>query len=264
METNYNKGTTPSPAPEKTEPRQEYNDRGGRLLGGFIVITIGSVLLASRMGVEFPSWLFNWYMIPIVIGLYIGARHSFRHNGWIFPVLIGTGFLIADIAEVEHLSRYFWPVVIIVVGIFIIIKPRNRGRFRRRQGYGRWEEHAGIPAVNEGTDRLDNVTVFGGVKKNIISKTFKGGESVTFFGGTELNLMQADTEGPISLELVQVFGGTKLIVPPHWKVQTEEMVSVFGGVDDKRPLPAAGAADSGKVLILKGTNVFGGIDIKSY
>ena len=33
---------------------------------------------------------------------------------------------------------------------------------------------------------------------------------------------------------MQVFGGTKLIVPPHWKIETEEVVAVFGGLNDKR------------------------------
>ena len=36
------------------------------------------------------------------------------------------------------------------------------------------------------------------------------------FGGAEINFMQADIQGRVELEVNQVFGGTKLIVPAHW------------------------------------------------
>ena len=112
---------------------------------------------------------------------------------------------------------------------------------------------------------LDSTVVFGGVKKNIISKNFRGGECVTVFGGTILNLMQADLNGPVVLELTQVFGGTKLIIPPHWKIQSRDMVAIFGGIDDKRPLLGNPQDDeSERLLILKGTCLLGGIEIKSF
>ena len=76
--------------------------------------------------------------------------------------------------------------------------------------------------------------------------------------------MQADINGRVVIELTQVFGGTKLVVPPHWKLQTEEVVSVFGGLDDKRPIVQNSSVDDSKVLVLRGTCIFGGIDIKSY
>jgi hypothetical protein len=155
------------------------------------------------------------------------------------------------------LKRLIWPIVIIFIGVFMMFRSR-RGRFGRSR---HWDDYA---ASNASEDVLDCVTVFGGVKKNIISKEFRGGEAVTVFGGTELNLLQADTPDRIVLELIQVFGGTKLIVPPHWKVQTEEMVTIFGGLNDKRPLPVQTSAAETKILVLKGTCFFGGIDIKSY
>ena len=110
----------------------------------------------------------------------------------------------------------------------------------------------------------DSTVIFGGAKKNIISKNFRGGEAVTVFGGTEINLMQADLTGPVVLELTQVFGGTKLIVPPHWKVWSKDMVTILGGIDDKRPMMGNPSDDTNKTLILKGTCMLGGIDIRSY
>jgi hypothetical protein len=41
------------------------------------------------------------------------------------------------------------------------------------------------------------------------------------------------------------------------------MVTIFGGLNDKRPIQAT-VSDDAKVIVLKGTCLFGGIDIKSY
>ncbi|HMW10948.1 MAG TPA: LiaF-related protein, partial [Bacteroidia bacterium] len=90
----------------------------------------------------------------------------------------------------------------------------------------------------------------------------KGGEVSAVFGGAEINFMQADIQGRVELEVNQVFGGTKLIVPAHWEIKSE-IAAVLGSVEDKRPLRGT-TTDEKKVLILRGTTVFGGIDINSY
>src|SRR5690606_26322804 len=111
------------------------------------------------------------------------------------------------------------------------------------------------------TDYIDAVSVFGGIKKHIISKNFRGGEIVNIMGGADINLMQADIQGPVVLEVVQIFGGTKIIVPAHWKVHPE-MAAIFGGVEDQRFTYTA-VPDDTRVLYIKGTSIFGGITIKS-
>jgi predicted membrane protein len=81
-------------------------------------------------------------------------------------------------------------------------------------------------------------------------------------GGSEIDLTQADFTGTITIDVTAVFGGTKLLVPPTWDVQND-ISAVFGGVDDKRQL-AGVPLDRTKVLVLEGSVVFGGIEIKSY
>ena len=111
-------------------------------------------------------------------------------------------------------------------------------------------------------DYIDTTSIFGGTKKNILTKDFKGGDVVNVFGGTELNLTQADINGTAILELTTIFGGTKLIVPSNWSVKSEA-VTIFGGIEDKRQLPPS-LDQPEKILLLKGTVIFGGIDIKSF
>ncbi|HWY98185.1 MAG TPA: LiaF domain-containing protein, partial [Bacteroidia bacterium] len=98
-------------------------------------------------------------------------------------------------------------------------------------------------------------------RKTILSKNFAKGEIVNIFGGTEINFMQADINGTAVVDVVAVFGGVKLIVPPDWDVRIN-VVHIFAGTVDKRQFHTA--STSKKVLLVNGTAVFGGIDIRSY
>ena len=231
-------------------------------MGGIIIVVVGSLLLIDRSGVDLPGWLFSWPMIPIAVGFYVGARHQFRDWYWLIPVGIGTLFLAGHILHDYSFDQYFWPLMIIAFGLLMIFRSKQRSN----EGWTRWRDKRHEQFTNASSsdsDVMDIVTIFGGAKKVIISKDFKGGEAVTIFGGAEINFTQADIQGRIQLELVQVFGGAKLVVPANWKIHTDEVVCIFGGIDDKRN-PAALISDTDKVLVLKGTCIFGGIDIKSY
>lgn len=111
-------------------------------------------------------------------------------------------------------------------------------------------------------DILDATAVFGGVDKIVLSKNFKGGEIVNIFGGSAIDLTKADIQGHVMIEVTQVFGGTKLIVPPHWHV-ISDVSAIFAGVDDKR-MRHTTTITNDKVLIVKGVSIFAGIEIRSY
>ena len=111
-------------------------------------------------------------------------------------------------------------------------------------------------------DFVNATSVFGGTKRNVISKNFKGGDLLSIFGGTELDLTKADITGTATLELITMFGGTKLIIPSNWTVKSQAAV-IFGSIEDKRSvIPTTDGTE--KVLLLKGTVMFGGVDIKNY
>lgn len=236
------------------------NNVPGRIFGGLIVVIIGVVLLAKQMGVELPYWLFSWQLLLIAIGLYVGFRHSFRGPAWVVLVLVGFIFLLDKVNPALEVEDYIIPIIIIAIGLVIIFRPQKKNINVMQQ----FEDRNTSDQPHAGEDVIDSVVVFGGVKKNIISKTFKGGELTTIFGGTELNLTQADVEGKIVIDVTQIFGGSKLIVPPHWTVQSDELVCILGGLDDKRPIQSSVTLESNKVLVLKGTCILGGIDIRSY
>lgn len=261
----------------------EKSHRRGKVTGGILIVTIGSLFLARELGAEIPFWVFSWKMLLIGLGLILAVKHKFLHPGWILLIAVGGAFLLTDIYPEIQIKPILWPSLIILLGLVIIFKPRKKNAERRMEQwkrYGRrYGKHHGYQQSDcyqqeykdfynreesSKEDFIDSTTVMAGVKKNIISKNFKGGEVTNIFGGSELNLSQADFEGTAKLEITQVFGGTKLIVPANWEIRSEQTVTVFGNIEDKRPTHPNTGGEPAKVLIITGTTVFGGIDIRSF
>lgn len=238
--------------------------RRGSIWTGVFIILIGVAALVKATVTDLPNWVFSWQMFLIALGLFIGIRHNFRGPAWFVLILIGGVFLATEINPDLTLRRYIWPMALIVVGIFLVLRPRHR---RSRQYL---DDKAGTAITDEAKngdsntkeDFIDSTSVFGGVNKNVISKNFKGGDIVNIFGGTELNLTQADFTGVATIDISTTFGGTKLIVPANWSVKSE-VVMIFGGMEDKRNIQNI-TDNPDKTLVLKGTVIFGGIEIKSF
>lgn len=256
---------------EERRTGREYDpERNSHIWTGVFILLIGVAALLRNSFDNFPKWIFSWQMLLIAIGVFIALRHRFKGVAWFILIIIGTVFLINDIYPELTFRRYMWPIVLIIVGFFFILRPRGRHRWHGNAGQNR----AGFFAKSEfkidtcereeftQDDYVDATSIFGGTKKNILSKKFKGGDIVNVFGGTELNLTQADISGVAVLELTTIFGGTKLIVPANWSVKSEA-VTIFGGIEDKRQVTSSIDVPE-KVLVLKGTVIFGGIDIKSF
>lgn len=241
------------------------------VIAGVLLLLAATVLTIRQVEPGLvPNWLFTWPMILIVVGFFVGILTRFRDFAWL--ILIGIGaFFLADRAFPDYdAGRFIIPVVVAGIGLILIFASgKKKHRDKSEEGGVFYKVDIGViddPDIEENPgkyspDGLDAVSIFGNVKKVIYSKNFQGGEIVSIFGGAEINLSQADFKGPIVLEIVQIFSGAKLIVPPHWIIRSEA-VAIFGGIEDKRPPQPS--ANSDKVLILQGTALFAGIEIRSY
>jgi Domain of unknown function (DUF5668) len=248
------------------------NNEAGRVAGGIILVGIGAFLLLRNIGFVLPRWLFSWPVILILIGIYSGFKHNFKNNAWWILIGIGGFFLVNEFIPDLGLEPLFWPLIIIGAGIIFILRPgkQNWLDFKGDIRYNKWKD---TPAGSlqtepmnpdiESTDFLMVRSVFSGVVKNVVSKNFQGGRIACVFGGAEIDCSQADINGTVTLKLEAVFGGIKLVVPPHWAVQNE-IEGVFHGIDDKRRFNPDATINPGKVLVLKGSAVFGGVEIRSY
>ncbi|WP_353126909.1 LiaF transmembrane domain-containing protein [Parapedobacter pyrenivorans] len=276
----------------------------GRMWAGIIIIGIGAILLAGKLGLDwlFPRWIFNWHnmwpMILVAVGLIIGGNSNFKSPASYILLGLGSFFLLRNIVHFD-IGAFIWPAIIIGIGLWLLLGkgrcrphrpgPDGNSGYHKRAGNYEWDKRvtdetdspaaSGATAFGEtGTtddygspndysngftseDFIKSTAVFSDVKKIVISKRFQGGEIVNIFGGTDVNLVQAEIHHPIVIDVFQIFAGMKIIVPAHWKVQSE-VVSVFGEVDDKR-FTQGMPYDDQKVVYIKGTSLFGGITIKN-
>ncbi|MGG9962752.1 LiaF transmembrane domain-containing protein [Ferruginibacter sp. SUN106] len=252
----------------KSDKRQE-----GRIFAGIILVGVGAALLMRNSGFPFPNWLFSWPVILILVGIYSGFKHNFKNNTWIIMIGIGGFFLVDRFIPDMKLAPYFWPVIIIAAGVLFILRPdRNRWLHNHNDekkndpdtiAGSTWQKTESNNYETDSTDFLKVSSVFSGIERSMVSKNFQGGRISCVFGGADIDLTQADIQGKKEIRFEVVFGGVKLIVPPNWVIYNQ-IDGVFHGVEDKRRYNAAVDAAAEKVLILKGSVVFGGVEIKSY
>lgn len=240
---------------------------------GIVFLILGVIMLSKTLGVYIPGWITSWPMWLIAIGVFTGAKRDFRDPSSYILIIIGVIFLADKVIPNMDVHDFLWPIGIMALGLYMIIGKKKITNWGNESAPSTdnlsWDKRVGPDnePIAQGTsvdDYFDIVSIFGGVKKNIVSKNFLGGEIVAIMGGAEINLSQADIVSPrVELELTQIFGGTKIIIPPHWKVSSD-LVAVFGGIEDKRPFMSNVTLSEEKHLIIKGTSIFGGIDIRSF
>ena len=137
--------------------------------------------------------------------------------------------------------KLFFAIIIILLGVRLIS--------------GKWSKMSPESALASNEDFLNEVLIFSPVNKVLKSEKFKGGKAVLVFAGGQIDLKDVKSaDGTIYLELTSVFSGLKLIVPKDWKVVSEG-VAIFGGYNNKTE------SGSGTVLNIKGSAVFGGVEI---
>ncbi len=251
-------------------PQEEYrkrHDSTGHVWTGIFLLVIGGIALARSMGVPVPRWLFSWQMLLIAIGLFIGIKKGFRDGGWFVPVLIGGAFLLNEFVLEGQIRRHIWPIILIIIGFLFLIRARGRNwqvcREEKKDEMGNLGDGF-FESDREYTedDVVKSTCIFSGAKKVILSKHFKGGELVNIFGGCEIDLTQADMTSPAVVDVTAIFGGATLVVPSNWAIRSEA-VTIFGGIGDKRKIMPSNESPA-RTLVIRGTMVFGGMEIKSY
>ncbi len=235
----------------------QRRQRVGKITAGIFVIAAGVLVLIGQMGVPLPHWLLSWKMILIAAGVVNLIKHQFRHLAGYIMVTIGGTFMLSEMMPNMFNPQFLWPVLIIFIGASMIAKSIFGGRKKKF-----WEETVSSNELDD-SDFIEANAYFGGVTKKIVSKNLRGASVSAVFGGTEINLMQADFEKETNVEVTCVFGGVTLIVPSDWKL-VSEATTVFGGIDDQRHPSNPELIENQKTIRLKGNCVFGGIELHSY
>ena len=243
-----------------------YNNTGKRLWGGTILLLTGLFCLFYNFNMlpfEVPVYVFTWQMAVIIIGVYA------LYRSWFFGlILIGIGvYFILPLTEEFPLIeiKKLWPVLLILLGLMALFGFRLKKthekhllKFKKRMQ----ENHYHHKAKETSEESFDITTIMGGDSRKISSYDFKGGKITTVLGGVELDLTNCylSKEGCV-IDLEVVMGGVSLKVSRDWNIKSE-IVPIMSGIEDDDLNSIDVHIDPAAVLILKGTVVMGGIEIK--
>jgi hypothetical protein len=110
---------------------------GGLAVPGSVIGTIGFILYYQNQTGDWESWAFAWILIPAAVGLGIilmslieGHIRSATPGLWLLGINLAI-FLVfwAIFRRDSSLIGSYWPVLLIVVGVFVLIQSlisRNR------------------------------------------------------------------------------------------------------------------------------------------
>ncbi|MBI2872425.1 MAG: hypothetical protein HYY00_04455 [Chloroflexi bacterium] len=217
---------------------------GGRVFLGLIVIVVGILLLVGSLGGLGIGTMARWIpSVFILFGLWALVSAGFRQVGGPL-VIIGVAALV-QLAVLGILGTW-WPLAIILVGLFVLLQ----GPLGRRAG--RAGEAGGI---------LNILVAFGGAERKVTSGDFKGCQITAAFGGVDLDLREAQVkEPPAVMDVTCVFGGVELRVPQEWGVRLD-VFPLFGGTSDKRK--ESPPNQDQPHLVVRGLALFGAVEVKS-
>jgi predicted membrane protein len=228
-----------------------------------------------------------------------------REPGPVVKVVFGLGLTLFGLAllannlgwfDLRHLVSRFWPMLLILAGIAILVQRRHRsslwGFFLLFWGLWILADQLNVIRVNfwavfgpallvmiggtliwravSSSQNRDATTtpdayirtyaLLSGSELQPQSAVFKGAELTAAMGGVKLDLKTAQLEEG-SVPIIDVFalmGGIEIHVPRDWEV-VNQVTALMGACADKRR-PAT--VQSGKRIMVRGMAILGGIEIK--
>ncbi|HXY24302.1 MAG TPA: DUF5668 domain-containing protein [Candidatus Acidoferrum sp.] len=225
------------------------------LFTGVVIALVGLVILLDNLNIVAASRLFRFWPVLLIA---CGVMYFFSRGSRVWgAIVIAFGVLLQlDRLAIIHLTwGMIWGLGWIAVGVAVMW-----GSLAARRIFPPKPD----PNVDPSTTLSDNV-VFGGIERRMTTKDFRGGVATAIFGGIELDLTEAEmVQNEARLEVNAIFGGVELRIPYNWQVVSRG-TPIFGGFVDKTRL--RNVADSNdpnkKVLVLTGSAIFGGVDVKN-
>lgn len=139
-------------------------------------------------------------------------------------------------------------VVIGVIGAIGNITEKNKKSETANEG------------IEEGKNYFEYSYFMSGAKKVLKYNPLKGGDLSCVMGGGEIDLTGSTLNGTATIDVFCLMGGAQFTIPADWTVQNEA-IAVMGGIHDENDDKGL-ETDPNKVLILDGSAVMGGIEIK--
>ena len=221
---------------------------GKVIVGSFLILLgLGFFLEQTPLASIGLSMGTVWSIFWIVIGVVLLQKRK------IFIGLLFTAWgILSFVGGFVHIDMGAWifPLIVIAFGIRIL--------FKSDSGISEGDV---IGTASKGTtnqDYINESVVFGSLEKKYTSQEFKGGKIDCVFSGIKVDLRGIKLSKDAVLEVNAVFGGGEILVSDDIRVEANG-TGVFGGWTNQ-----FGTSNTSKpTLKIKGTAVFGGVEVKN-
>jgi predicted membrane protein len=211
-----------------------------------VLIALGGVWLLDAAGVlTANSVLDRWWPVAVIALALIAAATERRLSLGPAALLVIGVLLLIDQLDLVDVAAILWPVVAVVIGLWLILSSRGR-RARLRE---------------QAADRQDVVALLGGSQSKNRAEHFRHANVSAVFGAATLDMRDAHLDPGASVDALAVFGGVDVIVPEGWRVQLGGL-PIFGGYEDKTHKNGTTSPDA-PVLKVGATAIFGGVAVKN-
>lgn len=219
-----------------------------------LVIGIGLVILGCLMILEQLTFtgfgirtIRYWPIIIVAVGVVKILESKFRGmGGWI---IVTAGLLLfAHSISGQSIGGMIWPALLMIAGIFSVMHAVKRHR-------------KVPPELHKSGDFVRGTAIFGGFNHKPIGGYFDGGEITAMFGGFELDLRQTKMKSDMArIDVFCLFGGGEIRIPEGWDVMVR--ASIFAGAVDNKTIGRPATDTECPKLLITGSIMFGGIDVK--
>jgi len=224
------------------------------LFWGVFLVLGGVALLLDHMGYVSVDRLWRFWPMLLVCAGIPNVMSRERRLWGILLIAGGVLFQLDELGLAHFRWNDIWPILLIATGLMLIwgtIEARRRP--------------SAPPGGGDPRTTLSEAAIFGGIERRVTSQDFQGGHINAIFGGVEIDLTDANMQAEeATLEINAIFGGVEIRVPEAWQMAFRG-TPIFGGIADKtlRRGPLKPTALPTRVLILTGTVIFGGVEIKN-
>lgn len=218
--------------------------KNSNIVWGIIILLIGIIFLGNNfdfwnINIFFDGW---WTLFIIIPSFYALFKKEWLSS--ILGIFIGLLLLLAcqDLIQWHVVGKAFLPIILIVVGISLICKPKSnltKNNTKNTNTKNSSDSYIGVFSSNE----------------NKVSTNFDGTSIVAIFGGVELDLRDAKIDKDVVIDVVSIFGGADIFLPDNVSVKISG-IPLFGGVENKHK------DKKGSTVYINYTAIFGGIDLK--
>jgi predicted membrane protein len=207
-------------------------------------VAVGASFLLTNLNIlPFSVGIAEWWPMFIVVGGIVILLSDVKNYLWALLVIaLGIIFQLKQLGVVSvNPWQLFWPAVIIVIGISIMMS--------RATPKQRIASH----------EREDITAVLSGSETRVQSKDYRGSRVIAVCGGAMIDLREVTIKKEATLDLFAFWGGIEIYCPKEVIVRNSTSV-ILGGVENATT--DTSIEDDAPILRIIGDVVMSGVEIK--